>query len=430
MAVLGLNAQLTVSSSFMPDIGDTLRYSSSNIPTGIDFSDTGASRTWDYSTLVPQMQVFEEYKRAASVNLAYALFGLSAIGLKVQDSLGVGTFKMKNIYDFYKKSSSVFTAEGRGLEYNGMPVPSWYSDKDEIYQFPLQFGDRDSSTFHVTFDLAGTITFTQKGYRINDVVAWGDLTTPYRTYTNCLKVQTRIYRRDSLKVNALPFPIAFNNNLVEYKWFAQGYEGPVMVANGTIAVGGMITITSVRYRDERRDLFGFTSDATEGDTNTVFSLEDTSQVSALLRQWTFTPNTVVYEGGTNNLSRAPRVRFTSPGIYDVALSVTTTAGTSAIVKEDFISVVLPDIKDPYLGTNTDAIDAALRVWPNPFSHSINVRGLSGRTVLTLMDLEGKIMEEAEGANLNLKLRPEKGAYILKVEEEGQSIRYFKLLSSE
>jgi PKD repeat protein len=138
----------------------------------------------------------------------------------------------------------------------------------------------------------------------------------------------------------------------------------------------------------------------------------------------------VYEGGTNNLSRAPRVRFTSPGIYDVALSVTTTAGTSAIAKADFISVVLPDIKDPYLGTNTDAIDAALRVWPNPFSHSINVRGLSGRTVLTLMDLEGKILEEADGANLNLKLRPEKGAYILKVEEEGQSIRYFKLLSSE
>ncbi|MCB0482950.1 MAG: T9SS type A sorting domain-containing protein, partial [Flavobacteriales bacterium] len=161
-----------------------------------------------------------------------------------------------------------------------------------------------------------------------------------------------------------------------------------------------------------------------------FSLEDTSQVSALLRQWTFTPNTVVYEGGTNNLSRAPMVRFTSPGIYDVALSVTTTAGTSAIVKEDFISVALPDKKNPYLGTNTDAVDAPLRVWPNPFSQSITVWGLSGRTVLTLMDLEGKILEEAEGTNLNLKLRPEKGAYILKVKEEGQSIRYFKLLSSE
>lgn len=417
--------QITVSNSLMPGIGDTLRYTSATITSGLSFTDTGASQNWDYSQLTPQMQVFEEYKRASSVNIAYALFGLSAIGLKVQDSLGMGTFKMKNIYDFFKNSSSAFTAEGRGLEYNGMPVPSWYSDKDEIYQFPLQFGDRDSSTFHVKFDLAGTITFIQKGYRINKAEGWGTLTTPYVTYSNCLKIKTNIFRRDSLKVDALPFPIAFNSNLIEYKWFAQGIKGPVMIVNATVGLGGAVTVTSIRYRDERRELLGFSVNPQNGDTNQPFVFNDTSQVTALLRQWTFTPSTIEFLNGTNSMGASPEVRFKKPGWYDVELSVTTAAGTDKVLRTRYIEVTAPDPVPnnvhTYHGQN------ALRALPNPFTDRIQVYGYADQIVfLTLFDMTGAVLATAPDKVLCLDTPPNAGFYLLRaVSSDGQP-HYFKV----
>jgi hypothetical protein len=396
---------------------------------GLNFADTGAAHTWDYSQLSPQMQNFEQYRRAASVNFAYALFGLDAIGLKVQDSLGIGTFKMKNIYDFYKSSNSAFTAEGRGLEYNGIPVPSWYSDKDEIYQFPLNYGDRDSSTFDVKFDLAGTITFTQKGYRINEVEGWGTLITPFATYANCLKVKTKIFRRDSIKVNALPFPIALNNNLIEYKWFAQGIKGPVMIVNATVAPGGAVTVTSVKYRDEKRELLGFTVDKFKGDTIEIFSFTDTSTVSALLRQWTFTPNTVVFQNGTNALSANPVVRFTAPGTYDVALSITTTSGTDQVLRTEYITVELPKTEPPTPSAIQNFADSKWKVYPNPFKEFVKVGGLN-ITAISIIDTKGKCIETVVGDIWENRLNLPSGLYFIKAVSGNRDSRYFKVFLAE
>ncbi|MGZ4049454.1 MAG: hypothetical protein ACXVNN_08825, partial [Bacteroidia bacterium] len=54
-----LSAQITVTSSDMPNAGDSIFISVTNSVGTIDPTLTGASYSWDYSTLTPNLQRFE-----------------------------------------------------------------------------------------------------------------------------------------------------------------------------------------------------------------------------------------------------------------------------------------------------------------------------------------------------------------------------------
>jgi hypothetical protein len=242
-------AQITIQSSDMPLIGDTLRFSQTSAA-GLDVQTTGANTTWDFSQLVSTGQGIDEFKSSASVNPSYSLFfGLNSFGLKVIDSIGFGPLSFRDIYDFYKTSNTQFRAEGRGVSFNGIPVPSFYSDKDEIYQFPLSFGDIDSTTFDVTFSIPGTVTLRQYGSRVNYVDGWGRITTPLGTF-DALRVRTIIYRTDSVVLTQLPFPIAIKSVNYEIKWLAKNQKVPVLQINGVRQQNqNNINWTNAKYRD-------------------------------------------------------------------------------------------------------------------------------------------------------------------------------------
>ena len=243
--------QITITSNHMPLSDDTIRYSIVNPTTVVDYNTGGANQNWDFTHVTPTAQGVYEYKSAGQVNLSYLLFfGLSAYGLKIFDTINVGTFNLTDGYDFYKNSSTTFEAVGRGIEYSGIPSPSFFTDDDEIYQFPLQYSDRDSSTFRVKNDFAGIISLIQKGYRINEVEGWGNVVTPYGSF-NCLKVKTIINEADSIVISSLPLP-SIPRITVEYKWLATEEKIPVFEVIGT-EIGGQLTVTSIRYRDRPID---------------------------------------------------------------------------------------------------------------------------------------------------------------------------------
>ncbi len=54
--------------------------------------------------------------------------------------------------------------------------------------------------------------------------------------------------------------------------------------------------------------------------------------------WTFTPNTVTYQGGTNMNSQNPQVTFDAPGNYTVSLDVTNASEADNETKTNYISV--------------------------------------------------------------------------------------------
>lgn len=240
-------AQITITQNEMPTSGDTLRYSQTTPNQAILdlYVQTGANFTWDFSFLESESQGLDEYENALQTSYAFFFLGFNNYGRKIADELGAGAFTFTNIYDFYGSSSTEFKAIGRGLTYNSIPLPAYFGDDDEIYQFPLEYGDRDSSTFDFAVSVPGTFDYKTVGYRINDVDGWGEITTPYGTF-ECIRLVSDIVAVDS--ITAFGFSIGFPNVRKEYRWLAANEKFPILEITGN-DVQGAFTPNQVRYRD-------------------------------------------------------------------------------------------------------------------------------------------------------------------------------------
>lgn len=242
-------AQITITSSDMPTSG-----SSSNIttatPTSINLmlDETGADHTWDYTNLVTLNDDVVTFNKASDINGIYIFFGLTAFGKKIIDEMSFGPITIKDVYDFYQTSSSRFKAVGRGISFNGTPIPSFFTNDDNIYEFPVEFGNDELDDFSVAFNLPGLITLTQSGTRTTEVDGWGKVTTPYKTY-DCLRVYSEIDQINKVESDFIPIPIQVPTKMVEYKWLAKGEVIPVLEIRGTIVAGNFVP-NYVAYRSE------------------------------------------------------------------------------------------------------------------------------------------------------------------------------------
>ncbi len=239
---------ISITSTDMPAVTDTFRYSVAS-PLGFDVSQTGANQTWNFATLMPIRQALAEYKRGLQTPYS-VLFGFNAYGLKIADTLGFQGTNVTNVYEFYNNTAAKFETVGVGLTFI-FPIPSLNTDRDEIYQFPLNYLDRDSSTFAVSFSLLGN-TLKRKGYRINKVDGWGTITTPFGAFP-CVRVESYIDEIDSVSVSGNTFGI--NIRRKEYKWLAKNVKIPILQVDGAIA-NDAFTVNSVRYRDSYRSTIG------------------------------------------------------------------------------------------------------------------------------------------------------------------------------
>jgi Secretion system C-terminal sorting domain len=252
--------QITITAADMPVAGDTLRTSSANpLTANVDLTVVGASQAWDYSSLVATSQTLIDYQTATQVN---PLFGLtissSAYGYKVADSLSLGAalpVSLQNVYTFFEKKTSPSTFDGVAFAatLSGLPLPENYSDNDEIYFFPLTYGNpQDSSTYALTVTVPSLGTLKQQGYRITTVDAWGTIMTPYYTTpTNCIRVRSEITEVDSITFMSTTFGIPRQS--VDYKWLVNGDHYPALWVTTTV-VAGTETPSAVNYRDSNRRL--------------------------------------------------------------------------------------------------------------------------------------------------------------------------------
>ena len=267
------NAQVSITANDMPVNGDTLRYSTT-LATGfnINLNDTGANKVWSFDTLTPMLQRVDEYKSVLQVNPVYAavITSLTAYGYKVADTLGLGSsplpVSVTEVYTFFNKKtspSSRFVAEGFGARISGTPVPAVYSNEDEWYFFPLNYGNDDTSDFYLKVQVPSVGSLVQQGDRYTKVDAWGTIKTPFfTTPQNCIRVRTEVVAVDSVQVSPLP-AIGVPRRTVDYKWLIPGEHYPALWITTTIT-GSTETITAVRYRDSYRP--ASIQDAVKGNT--------------------------------------------------------------------------------------------------------------------------------------------------------------------
>lgn len=251
-----LSSQITITQAQMPNSGDTIRYSNAKLSSVGDYTTTGANHLWLFDSLIATSQGIREFKNGLATPY-FILFGLTAYGEKTQDTVlnvtipTVGPISITDIYSFYKKTSTYFAAEGLGVKINGIPVPSNYNPQDKIYQFPLNYLNRDSTNFKFSTPSTTLIPFvyTKEGYRITEADGWGSITTPYGTAA-CLRVVTTQYSKDTIgaTIAGFPFKLGFPNYVRSYQWLTLGERIPFFEVSGTLN-GSNFNPNQARYRD-------------------------------------------------------------------------------------------------------------------------------------------------------------------------------------
>jgi hypothetical protein len=247
--VVAAQNPITITNNDMPEPGDTLRFSNTDA-TFIDVSSTGANHFWDYRNLQPFSQERNDYVYSLQTAYAFYFLGVNQYGTKIADSLGGGPFQFTDVYNFYRSASNDFRAEGVGFRNQGIPLAAYYSDEDELFQFPLDYLDRDTTTYRFSVDLGTGLSFSQQGTRYNEVDGWGVIVTPYDSIA-CLRLVSETDGVDSVSFNGFQFGIA--NAQRSIKFLANGVHIPILEITGRVQMGNFQP-QRAKYRDQYQNL--------------------------------------------------------------------------------------------------------------------------------------------------------------------------------
>ncbi len=263
---------ITLSNSNMPGSGDTLRYSNVLLSTIGNYTQTGTNYTWNYSSVIITSQGRRDYKSAFSTPYAFFFIGFNEYGEKVNDTINLGLITLTDVYNYYKKTTSpnAYVVDGLGMKISAVPVPSYFTDRDELYMFPMTYPKYDSTTFKFSTPTTTLLplTYSKQGYRVTVVDGWGNVTTPYGSAA-CLRLVTTQYSQDTIKNSLLPFPVGFPNNQRSYQWLTTSSKIPFLEVSGNL-VGNNFAPTQIRFRDNYRNLTGINSQEEKEELITIY----------------------------------------------------------------------------------------------------------------------------------------------------------------
>ncbi|MFN0201176.1 MAG: T9SS type A sorting domain-containing protein [Bacteroidia bacterium] len=241
-------AQIIITSAEMPIVGMLPRYTLPDSTQVVDpSSSAGANQTWDYSSLIPQFQRVDTFVTLPS-NYASNFPGSTVALVQNGNGAGAAGFTFGKGYRPYKVSSSAFENMGICGKVSGIDMSLVNNPKDEVYHFPLNYADTDSSYSEATLSIPFFLYVRQEQTRQYVVDGWGTLMTPYKTY-GCLRVRNEITGYDTVSVPSQS--INFGNNRpmsIEYKWLSKNDKVAVFSASGVI-FGGQEQIGNIYYRD-------------------------------------------------------------------------------------------------------------------------------------------------------------------------------------
>lgn len=250
---------ITITSNDMPNENDSIQVS---IVAPGDFalvpnpSATGASFTWDYTSLSPDYQQFEKYDSPLNFTSPYNYFFNPFNTSYGRDNYEFSAIPLPNTnisaaYDFFKESSSQLKQIGAGFIINGMPLPFLYDSDDIVYELPMTFGSNSSCFYKYGLDIPQIGYYGQSGTRTNTVDGWGTLTTPFGTFQT-IRLKSTVDAVDTVYNNSLQgganIPRALKH---EYKWFTNGKKIPLLKVETTV-IGGTESVSGVRYIDSSR----------------------------------------------------------------------------------------------------------------------------------------------------------------------------------
>ncbi len=390
--------QITIDHTNMPQADDTHRISIGTLDSSLkgEYEKIGANQTWDFSLLKADRQNLKQFFN--SKDTPYRING--KIAEKIGDTLRQDGLVLVNVYEFYTSDSRAFVKDQRAATIETGIIPMVldpiYSDPDEVYQFPLNYLDVDSSTFKFVFNFpVFKVYYGSEGDRINKVEGWGKVTTPFGTF-NCLKVVTDIISFDS---------ISFNNNNSsyfnyqrEYKWLTRDFNIPVLTITGNVD-NNVFQPVAVEYKDSIRDvpsiyvpITSFAADTQKAKVgDTVNFINNSISLNTPKYNWDIKPESFRFVNNTNKNSKDINVVFTDSGYFDVELSVSNSYGEDVLRYNNYIQVY------PITGIKSFKLSEAVQINPNPLKNGskLNLKGIRPFHQIKLYNLVGSLVYELE-----------------------------------
>ncbi|GIV32483.1 MAG: hypothetical protein KatS3mg031_0018 [Chitinophagales bacterium] len=343
-------AQITLNSGDMPLVGDTIRTATDTLTPGLTVGNAGTNQIWDFSSATPDRinityvqhpsstpyaSNFPNANRALTQN--FSTYVMSRVSVQRYEILGL-------------------TGDFLGI---GVPLVVQLNPTNEVYRFPVQYGNNRSGTYGFTqttlyADLPPniqqqiqsqlpqgvTLESLVTNYRVNytdSIDGWGKTITPVCTYNALRQKRVEVISLDvDANVRIFGFPNVIPNIIdttfttITYNWLAKETKLPVVTT--TLSNGN---VNSITYSLIPPILdANFTATAASACVGNPVNFQDISSGCPDSWQWSFpgaTPSSSTEQHPTG-------IIYNAPGTYAVSLTVTRGSESNTETKTAYITI--------------------------------------------------------------------------------------------
>lgn len=346
----GSFGQITITNADFAAAGDTARFSTASASSPVDVTLTGANYTWDFSFLQPTSQGIDTFLSVTSTPIIYAFtFGFNSnVAKKGFANGGLPGVPVSDVYNFYNRSTNNYRQTGYGGSLNGITTPLSFNSPDIIYDFPVNFGNIDSSDSDYSLAVPNVATAVGNQRRVNVVDGWGSITTPYGTF-NALRIKSTLTGEDSLYLDSIGQGFSIPRALTrEYKWLAAGQDIPLLEIVTRELQPGTESVASIRYKDIARSVGLATvsllandpllrpNPSGANDVHATINLRKATDVSLLIQSMdgrTVEQKILQLNAGIQNVLVKPAAQSLQAGVYLVTFVVDNERYTTKMIVE-------------------------------------------------------------------------------------------------
>lgn len=248
--LLTINAfgQISITSSDMPVPGDTLRSSIAFNMDEFDFSRTGPDYNWNFSTLIPIEQRIDSFITVLETPVTFWPFFLTSANLvtKFNPASLLPGLPSAEAYRFLQNNATSYTDAGYGIIFEGTPLPLKFAQADEVYRFPMTYGQSWNGEAGLEIGLPDLGYLMIERSRENEIDGWGSLTTPFGTF-EVLRYRSVVDEFDSVYIEEGGIGQGIQRNYTEYHWLAKESGIPLL----QVSIDEQLGSTAI-YRDSAR----------------------------------------------------------------------------------------------------------------------------------------------------------------------------------
>lgn len=352
LAFTFLKAQqpITVLSSDMPAVGNTIVNFKDTIANGITPGNKGSNILWNFSALTAHLRDTVKVLSPANTPHGGTFGSNSNLAFTVNDTN----------YLFFNNSANTFKGTGAALWIDTIQsvVRSTFSPAFDLYRFPIAFNGNFSGTysFEQEINVGGNdirIEFTSN--YADTIDAWGIVQTPLGFY-EALR-QKRVERTRTVVKALPPFWLITvsdtRDTTTDYNWLSKGSKLALVDFNFD-TTGALVDISYSSILPKPIARFTFTNN-----TNTFQFTNTTLNTSGTTYQWNFGDSSPI------NTTQNPSHTYTANGSFNVCLTATNAQGSHTFCQTINVSGVCPILSANLVKSDASCGNADGSIGANP-----------------------------------------------------------------